>query len=186
MGVSASGIDIRQMNGQIVFDAFIQGLGGATVTSGTAVLRLYEVQDDGTLLSYDFDDDTFKATSLTTEDLSMTHQTGNNGGTDTGIWTCVLSTLTGFTEGAIYHAKVVTTDGVPTEQCRKFQYGSANNAYDLAGMIRRTHALAGGTVSSKDHSAANPTWVHKDEAGTATLVTETRTVSDETETITPS
>lgn len=186
MAVGASGIDIRQMSEQLVFRAFLQGLGGAIVTSGTCNLRLYELQDDGTLKSYDFDSDTFTVNPLVTETASMTHRTGNSGATNTGLWTVVLSTLTGFTPGAIYIAQVEHASALPTVQTREFQFGAGNNAYDLPGQVRRIHALAGGTTVSKDHSQTNPTWVHRDESDSADLVTRTRTVAAEVETVTPS
>lgn len=53
-------------------------------------------------------------------------------------------------------------------------------------LVRRTHALAGGTKASKDHAETDPTWVHRDEADSADLITRTRTVSGDVETITPS
>lgn len=62
---------------------------------------------------------------------------------------------------------------------------SSNDATKVGGQIRRTHALAGGTKSSMDTAAANPTTLHRNEADAATLITETRTESGTTETITP-
>lgn len=63
---------------------------------------------------------------------------------------------------------------------------ASNDDTKLGGQIRRTHALAGGTKSSKDHGAANPTIVHRNEADAADLITETRTVVADVETLTPS
>jgi hypothetical protein len=103
----------------------LQNAAGALVTSGTTNLYLYEVQSDGTLKSYDWNDNTFKTTSLTTETQALTHRTGNNSTTNTGIWTYALSTLTGFTVGAVYLARVNNTSASPTDQYREFQYGSA-------------------------------------------------------------
>lgn len=117
------GIDIRQEGTQLLFDVFFQSSTGDKVTSGTTTLTLYEVQNDGTLKSYDFDDDTFKATALTTETASMTHRKGNNNTTDTGIWTYALMTVSGFTPHAIYYAQMSNDDGSPPVQTRKFQYG---------------------------------------------------------------
>jgi hypothetical protein len=53
----------------------------------------------------------------------MTHQTGNNGTTDTGIWTYALTTLTGFTINAMYLATVSNTGASPPDQTRDFQFG---------------------------------------------------------------
>jgi len=119
------GIDIRQTSDRLVFRALLQDSGGDLVTSGTTTLKLYELQSDGTLKSYDFDDDTFKATALTTETLSMTHRTGNNGTTNTGLWSVTLTTLTGFTKGDIYFAMVNNAGASPKDQHREFQFGSA-------------------------------------------------------------
>ncbi len=63
---------------------------------------------------------------------------------------------------------------------------SSNSQTTVGGQLRRAHALAGGTEVSKDHAAANPTWVHRNEADSADLITRTRTVSGDVETVTPS
>jgi hypothetical protein len=118
------GLDVRQTGNQLVFRTFLQDGSGAIVTSGTTNLYIYELQSDGTLKSYDFNDNTFKTTALTTEVQAMTHRTGNNAGTNTGIWTYALSTLTGFTNGGMYFARVKNTGASPTDQVREFQYGS--------------------------------------------------------------
>jgi hypothetical protein len=62
---------------------------------------------------------------------------------------------------------------------------SDNDPTHIGGQLRRTHALAGGTKATKDHAAANPTWVHRNEADSAALVTRTRTVATQVETETP-
>jgi len=120
--MSFEGIDIRESGDKLLFDALLQDLAKSPVTTGTTSLYLYELQADGSLKSYDFDDDTFKATALTTETASMTHRTGNNGTTNTGLWTYALTTVTGFTPGGIYYARVKHgTEEV--DDFRKFQYG---------------------------------------------------------------
>lgn len=135
------GVDIRQSGDRIVIRALLLDSSGEKVTSGSADLYLYELQSDGSLKSFDFNDETFKTTALTTESATMTHQTGNNGTTNTGIWTKVLSTLTGFTRGAIYLAVVNHASGSPPWQAREFQYGSAS-------------LPSGRTVESQSHLAA--------------------------------
>lgn len=125
MATGNKGIDVRQTSNRLIFDAYLLDIAGAIVTSGTTSLYLYELQTDGTLKSYDFNDNTFKTTALTTETASMTHRTGNNSTTNTGLWTSVLATLTGFTIGAMYYARVVNTNASPTSQVTKFQFGSA-------------------------------------------------------------
>lgn len=119
------GLDVRQTGNQLVFRGLLQDSSGALVTSGTTSLYIYELQSDGTLKSYDFNDNTFKTTALTTETASMTHRTGNNSGTNTGIWSYSLSTLSGFTAGSIYLARIKNTSASPNDQYREFQYGSA-------------------------------------------------------------
>jgi len=63
-----------------------------------------------------------------------------------------------------------------------------NQPGQVGGQMRRTHALAGGTVARKDWDPdiPNPTWEHTDEAGANVLVTRTRTVAGTVETETPS
>ena len=119
------GIDIRQTANRLIVRASLKDSTGAKVTSGSASLYLYELQDDGTLKSYDFNDDTFKTGTLTTETASLTHRAGNNGATITGLWTYVLSTVSGFTAGAIYFAVVSHSSASPPQQEREFQFGSA-------------------------------------------------------------
>lgn len=121
-----SGIDLLQTANRLIFDAFLQDSAGNLVTSGTTSLYIYEVQDDGTLKSYDFSSNTFKTTALTTETASMTHRTGNNSTTNTGLWTYALSTLSGFTVGAKYYARIVNSGASPvTGEMRAFQFGGA-------------------------------------------------------------
>lgn len=129
MALAKKGIDIRETAGHLLFRAFLQTSAGAILTTGTTSLYLYEVQSDGTLKSYDFNDNTFKATALTTETQALTHRQGNNGTTDTGIWTFALTTLTGFTVGGIYLARVKNTGASPTDQVREFQFGGAESDF---------------------------------------------------------
>lgn len=118
------GIDVRATSDRLIFRCLLQS-GGALVTTGTTNLYLYELQDDGTLFSYDFDDNTFKSTALTTEVQAMTHRQGNNGSTNTGLWTYALTTVSDFNTGGIYIARVHNTNADPDDQCREFQFGSA-------------------------------------------------------------
>lgn len=125
MALGPKGIDVRQTSGQLVFRSSLKDATGAKLATGTTTLSLYEVQDDGTLKSYDFTTNTFKTTALTTETQAMTHRTGNNGTTNTGIWTVALATLSGFTAGGVYIAVVSNTSASPPQQEREFQFGSA-------------------------------------------------------------
>ena len=151
------GIDVRQTGDRIVFRASLKDSAGAVVSSGTTNLRLYELQNDGTLHSYDWNDNTFKATALTTENQAMTHRQGNNSTTDTGIWTHALTTLTGFTAGNIYFAQVTNSGASPTEQEREFQFGvsSAFDPYDATdGGLTNLDAA----VSSRSSHSATDVW----------------------------
>jgi hypothetical protein len=62
---------------------------------------------------------------------------------------------------------------------------AGNDPTHVGGQIRRTHALAEGTVACKDHSAADPNWVHRDESNANPLIVRTRTVAGTIETVTP-
>lgn len=120
----SKGVDVRATTSELLFRALLQSSSGTLVTSGTTLLYLYEiVMSDGTLKSYDFNDNTFKTTALTTETLAMTHRQGNNNTTNTGIWTARLATLSGFTKGNIYLARVNNALASPQDQVREFQFG---------------------------------------------------------------
>lgn len=145
-----SGVDVRQSGNQLIFRASVKDSAGAKVTSGTTSLYIYEIQSDGTLKSYDFNDNTFKTTALTTETASMTHRTGNNGTTNTGLWLYALSTLTGFTRGGMYMFVVSNTSAVPPQQEREFQYGAAEG--DLAASVTSAGKVPA-TVAAGDLAA---------------------------------
>lgn len=121
--MSYRGIDIREAAGGLIFRAFLQDSAGVILATGTTTLRLYELQTDGTLKSYDFNDNTFKASALTTPTLALTHRMGDNATYSTGIWSVALTTLTGFTVGSIYFAEINNTGASPTDQVRECQYG---------------------------------------------------------------
>lgn len=123
--MSFQGVDVRATTDRLLFRTLLLDSVGAKVTGGTTALRLYELQTDGTLTSYDFVDNTFKATALTTPTLAMTHRTGNNSTFSTGVWTANLTTLSGFTAGSIYFAGVNNTGASPPDQVREFQFGNA-------------------------------------------------------------
>ncbi len=122
------GIDIRQTGDRLLFRAFLIDVDGALVTTGTSNLYLYHLQNDGTLESYDFTGNTFKTGALTSETQALTHRTGNNGNTDTGIWTFALTTLTGFAAGDIIFQKIHNALATPANQVREFQFGGVQEA----------------------------------------------------------
>ena len=127
------GISVRQTGDRILFREALKDSTGTRVTSGTTSLRIYELQSDGTLKSYDFNDNTFKTGALTTATASMTHRTGNNSTFNTGIWTYALTTLTGFTAGNIYIYSVDNTSATPTSVEREFQFGGAEGDLTVTG-----------------------------------------------------
>ncbi len=131
------GIDIRYSGGVLLFSASLKNSSGAKLTTGTTTLRIYEYQSDGTILSYDFNDNTFKSTSLTTATLAMTHRQGNNATHDTGVWTAALSTLTGFTLNSRILIQINNSSASPTDQEREFQFGGANGDFVVtsAGLV---------------------------------------------------
>lgn len=120
------GINVWQTGNQLVPQFSLKDSSGAKLATGTTVLRLMELQSDGTKKTYDFNDNTFKATVVTTGTLGLTHLTWNDGGTtSTGIWTGVISTLTGFTKGSKLILQASNSGASPVDQERMFQYGSA-------------------------------------------------------------
>ena len=121
----AQGIDVRQTSGRLQFRALLLDSAGAVVNSGTTNLRLYELQDGGTLFSYDWNDNTFKSGALTTENQAMTHRQGNNNTTDTGIWTFDETDLGDFVVGGVYFAWITNAGASPPVQVREFQFGNA-------------------------------------------------------------
>jgi len=131
------GIDIRQSGDRIVFRAALKDITGTKLTSGTTTLRIFELQTDATLKSYDFTDNTFKTTALTTATQSLTHRTGNNSTYNTGIWTYALTTVTGFTRGGVYIAQVTNTAASPPDTEREFQYGEGPGDFtvDASGQV---------------------------------------------------
>lgn len=142
------GVDVRQTGNQLVFRAFLQDSAGAKVATGTTTIRIVELQSDGTLKGYDFNDNTFKTTALTTGTLALTHRTTDNGTVNTGIWTNALSTLTGFTVGGIYLLQVNNSGASPTDQTREFQYGSSVDdlSLDSSGYVRLQATQTGVTI----------------------------------------
>lgn len=122
----AKGINVRCSQGELVFDAFLQDPAGNLVTSGSTYFRLYRVIGaSGTIESFDWNDASFKQSTLTTENLSASHRKGNNGVRDTGLWTTRLSSLGNFSLGDICYLQVDNTYASPKIQTQKFQFGSA-------------------------------------------------------------
>lgn len=166
--MSTRGIDIRQETDRIVFRASLKDSAGAKVTTGTTELRLYRVEDDGTLDVYDWTTNDFVATGSGTPDdeTTMTHQQrrdSTGADVDTGIWTAVLSTLTNFTEGQVYIAQVTNSNATPESQEREFQFGSVEGTSRFERAVR---AITKGTVDTGATTTSIPTSA-LDPAGSA-------------------
>ncbi len=147
------GIDIRQENDRIVFRISLKDISGVKVEAGTTELRLYRLNDDGTLDVYDWTTNDFVATGAGTPDdeTTMTHQNRrDSSGADvaTGIWTKVLTTLTNFTEGGIYICQVTNTNASPESQEREFQFGGIEGSSRLASAVNAITKFVVGTGST--------------------------------------
>lgn len=136
--MATRGIDIRQTAGRIIFRASLKDSAGAKVTTGTTELRVYRLEDDGTLSVLDWDAATkdFVASGAVDDEVTMTHRQ-SNGADDTGIWTYVLSDATilgNFDSGQVYIAQVTNSGAVPESQEREFQFGGVegNQASDTS------------------------------------------------------
>ena len=179
------GVDVRETGDRLVFRALLQDSDGALLATGTTTLKLYELQNDGTLYSYDFNDNTFKSGALTTETQAMTHRTGDNNTTNTGLWTWALTTLTDFTAGNIYFAMVNNTGAFPVDQQREFQFGSGvladvvaisgdATAADNLELQYDTTGLAGDTFPANQSQLSN---IANTGSATNTVATSDSTVS---------
>lgn len=152
------GIDIRELANELVFRAFMVDSNGDLLTVGTSTLTLVELQSDGTLWAYDFNDHTFKSSAPTTSSVNMTHQIfqASGGPNDSGIWTYVLSTLTGFTAGNIVFCLVSNALASPNLQVREFQSGSGVLAElvssDIAGGRQLADQIARRQLSAMETS----------------------------------
>lgn len=144
--MSFRGIDVRETGDRLIYRVLLQDSDGALVTTGTTTLKLYELQNDGTLLSYDFDDNTFKSGALTTETQTLTHRQGNNSTTNTGLWTWAQTTLTGFTPGSIYFAMSNNSGATPTDQIREFQFGGSGDDMVQLGTVNDANTAPSTTV----------------------------------------
>jgi len=132
------GIDIRQRGVALDIKVSLKDTAGAKVTTGTTVCRILELQTDGTFKTYDFNDNTFKSTACTTPTLALTHRTANNATFNTGIWTVIQSTLTGFTVGNKYTILVNNSLAAPPDQEREWQYGDGEGDFSLDSSGRTT------------------------------------------------
>ena len=113
------GIDIIEPT-SIKFRVLLQDVSGSFISGSTTSLSIHRLEANGTLVGFDFSNNTFNATpSVPT--ASMTHQQVDS--VDTGIWTYVLSNVSSFSEGSIYIASTYNSTAAPLYQVREFQYG---------------------------------------------------------------
>lgn len=176
------GINVRESGDRVVFRAFLLDGDGLPVIDGDTLLYLYELQGDGSLKSYDFSDHSFKGGEVTSETTAMTHQAGNGGLTDTGLWTAVLTNMTGFTRGGVYLALVKNALACPAVQAREFQYGNGEGDLDSDEL----HLVKAALLNKREHTVDTGVNVIKDDDGVTTLRTLTPDESDGVVTITPS
>ncbi len=130
------GIDVKlSADTSLVFSALLLDSSNAKLATGTTAVRLFHlVTTDGTLVGYDFADNTFKAGAATTPTSAGTHRTVDNATYSTGDWTYRLATLTGFVVGDQYIVEFTNTGATPASQQRLFQYGGAGME-DLGGKV---------------------------------------------------
>lgn len=133
----------------ILFTVNLEDSLGNFVTTGTTTVSIIEYQSDGTIKSYDFNDNTFKTTALTTQFLNLTYRKSNNASVDEGLWTGVLSTLTGFTVGGRYRFRFNNANAYSPNQYEDITYGSAEGDLVLTG------SSAQADVKSIDGQATN-------------------------------
>jgi len=135
MAVAKDGIDIRVTDETMVFTCSLKMPTGALLTSGTTNVYLLELQDDGTVKTYDWSDNTFKSTAPTTKKTTATHRQADNDTLDTGLWTVALSTLTGFTVGGRYIVLIDNTNAAERFVARQFVYGALASTIDLGRTV---------------------------------------------------
>lgn len=180
------GLNAYQTGAAVVFRAALTA-SGAALSTGTTNLNLFELQSDGSLKTYDFADNTFKTTAVTTFNQAMTERAVNNATVHTGIWSFALSTLTGFTTGAVYLWQVGNSLADSVLSTRSFQYGGAEGDLVVTSIatgqsvIEADAKYLGGTLqtgadvgAASAHLDANvssrSTYAGADTSGTTTLL----------------
>jgi hypothetical protein len=79
----------------------------------------------------------------------MTHRTGDNGTLDTGVWTYLLSAVSGFTAGNLYYVMITHASASPLYRHQKFQF-AGGGAPDQLHLVEQaltgylTHVVATG------------------------------------------
>jgi hypothetical protein len=147
------GINVLKSGDRIVFEIDLYDDVGAVLAGGTTLMYLLEVQNDGTLKTYDFSDNTFKTTTPAAATQALTHRTASNGTINTGIWTFALTTLTGFTVGNEYIIFVVNANSSPGSVKKKFLFGGTDRDTPVQSVLADGVAH-GGTIGSSTATLA--------------------------------
>jgi hypothetical protein len=168
---------IRQTGDRILTRVFLADSAGNPLATGTSTLRLFKLISDGTLSTYDFSDNTFKAGAVTTPTANLTHRTGVNGTFNTGVWTHVLSTLTGLTAGDVLIAHVTNTSASPPTQVHQFQYGGGEGGADVATIAQDAQHARAGSIGKREVDMVNRTVKYYDRDDATLLKTQTLTPS---------
>lgn len=161
------GIDIRETEDRIVFRAFLLDSSDALVTSGDALLRLYEIQNDGTLKAFDWRDEVFTNGPIHQHQQNMTHQAVGDGNIDTGIWTHVLdltpaeessssssstSTLSSSSSSTLSDNSSLSSSSASTETS-----SLSSSSSSTIGAITGTYFIAGRIyIAAVNHDDASP------------------------------
>lgn len=148
--MGSGGILHRQSSGYLMIRAFITSASGANVSTGNAVLRLYQILEDGSLASYDFTDNTFKTSSWGSTSVNMTHRTGYTAEA-TGLWTYrlpIASIVNHASSIGVLIATVNHTSAFPVQQAQEFSIGGADGDIQLTTTTNYVKAELSSTSDS--------------------------------------
>src|SRR5574343_661869 len=138
------GIDIREAGG-LIFRELLEDSAGNPVTAAGATLMLTKWHTDGTLLTYDWNDKSFKSGECTSPTVTPTVRKANNNTVDTGIWSYLMSDVTGLTAGDIITQHFYHASALPTTKRREMQYASGVLA-DLSLVLGSDPTPTGGAA----------------------------------------
>lgn len=120
------GIDVLQTGGPVLSAACFYDASNNLLITGSPVYEWYEIQVTSgtvTIKTFDFADNTFKATACTTPQQALTQVMGNNGTVSTGIWCHAITTSTAFNRGGMYFRRYYHASAAQTYQVRMAGYG---------------------------------------------------------------
>jgi hypothetical protein len=140
---------IRSNDGSILFRAVLFDASGNPITTTATLMILHFVPASGDIETYDFNDNTFKTTAVTTRTQNLTHEQADNNTVDTGIHRHRHTTLTDFEIGDKYVAYVEHAS-LPAPIVAEFQYGDleGDDALALGGLIRERETAQAGAAGS--------------------------------------